>query len=68
MPKLHKDWKDSTTATVADLVRKLSEYPPDMAVAYTWEGQVTSVVLEEIEIMQESQWVYGPVVLLNAET
>jgi hypothetical protein len=68
MPKLIKGWQDSTTVTVAELIRKLSEYPQDMAIAYTWEGQVLPVLLEEIEVMQETSKVYGPVVLMNAET
>ena len=68
MPKLIKGWQDSNTITVAELIRKLSEYPQDMAIAYTWEGQILPVVLDEIEVMQESSKVYGPVVLLNAET
>jgi hypothetical protein len=68
MPKLIKDWKDSNTVTVAELIAKLSEYPPDMAVAYTWEGQVLPVVLEELEVMDETDRVFGPVLLLDAET
>lgn len=68
MPKLIKDWKDSNTVTVAELIAKLSEYPQGMAVAYIWEGQVCPVVLDKIEVMQETEYVYGPVLLLNAET
>jgi len=68
MPKLIKGWQDSTTTTVGELIRKLSEYPQDMAIAYTWEGQILPVVLEEIEVMQETNKVYGPIVLMNAET
>ena len=68
MPKLIKGWQDSNTLRVAELIRKLSEYPQGMAIAYTWEGQILPVVLDEIEVMQESSKVYGPVVLLNAET
>ena len=68
MPKLIKGCMDSTTITVADLIAKLNEYPPGMAVAYTWEGTVRPVVVKEIEIMQDTDRVHGPVLLLNAET
>lgn len=68
MPRLLKDCKDSDTVSVAQLIAKLSEYPPDMAVAYTWEGQVLPVVLEELEVMEETDRVFGPVLLLDAET
>lgn len=68
MPRLLKDWKDSSTATVGELIAKLSKYPQDMAVAYTWEGQILPVVLEEISVMGETSKVYGPIVLMNAET
>jgi len=67
MPKLYTDWNQQTV-TVAELIAKLSEYPPDMAVAYTWEGQVLPVVLKEIEVMTESKSVCCPVLLLDAET
>jgi hypothetical protein len=67
MPKLIKGW-DNCTITVGELIQKLSEYPPDMAIAYTWESQVTPVVLDEIKVIQESDYIYGPVVLMNAET
>lgn len=68
MPKLIKEWKDSTTVTVGELIAKLSEYPSEMAIAYTWEGQVLPVVLDEMEVVQETSRVHGPVLLLNAET
>lgn len=67
MPELIKHYK-SETVKISDLIAKLSEYPPDMAVAYTWEGQITPVVLDEIKVMQETSKVYGPVLLLNVET
>jgi len=68
MPKLIKGWEHSETVTVGELIKKLSEYPTDMAVAYTWEGQVLPVVLSEIEVMEETDRVFGPVLLLDAET
>lgn len=68
MKKLIKEWEDSNTVTVGELIRKLSEYPKEMAIAYTWEGQILPVVLAEIEVMQETKKVHGPVILLNAET
>lgn len=68
MPGLIKGQKNSTTVTVSELISKLSEYPPDMAIAYTWEGQVTPVVLSEVEVMGETDMVFGPVLFLNAET
>lgn len=68
MPRLIKRHSNSQTATVAELIAKLAEYPPDMAVAYTWEGQITPVDFSEIEVMQETDQVFGPVLLLNAET
>ncbi len=54
--------------TVAELIKKLSEYPQDMAIAYTWEGQILPVVLEEIAVMGETNKVYGPLVLMDAGT
>ena len=68
MPQLIKGWSESNTATVSELIQKLSEYPPDMPIAYTWEGQVVPVVIDEINVMEETDKVHGPVVLMNAET
>jgi hypothetical protein len=68
MPKLIKSEPNSTTVTVSELIEYLSLYPPDTAIAYQWEGQVTPIVLDEIAIMQETAKVHGPVVLMNAET
>lgn len=69
MPKLFKNvpWK-SETATVADLIAALQKYPPEMLVAYTWEGQIVPVVVENVEIFQETESINGPVLLLDAET
>jgi hypothetical protein len=68
MPPLIKDWPLTMTVTIAELVANLQEYPQDMAVAFTVEGQVTPVVLERMKIMQETSSVYGPVLLMDAET
>jgi hypothetical protein len=68
MPKLYKDWPNSKTITVAELIAELSKYRQDMPVAYTWEGQVLPVVLEEIEVMTKSESVCCPVLLLDADT
>ena len=68
MPQLIKRWEGSTTATVGELIAKLSEFPQEMGVAYTWEGQVLPVVLEKIEVMEDTDKVCGPVLLLDAET
>ena len=67
MPKLKKHWDQSVTATVAELIAKLQTYPPEMAVAYTWESQVAEVVLDKIEVMPETDRLNGPVLLLDAE-
>lgn len=68
MPKqLKKAWK-SETATVAELIEALQKYPPEMLVAYTWEGQIVPVVVENVEIFQETESINGPVLLLDAET
>lgn len=68
MPRLIKSEPFSTTVTVAELIAKLSQYPPETAIAYLWESQITPVVLDQIEIRQETDKVHGPVVVMNAET
>lgn len=68
MPRLIKSEPNSTTVTVAELIAHLSLYPPDTAVAYMWEGQITPVDLHDIDVYQETTKVFGPVVLMNAET
>lgn len=67
MPHLLKDWRDSNTVTVQELINELLKYDGSMAVAYTWEGQVLPVVLDKIEVMEETSRVFGPVLLLDAE-
>jgi|LakMenEpi03Aug12_release.lakeMendotaPanAssembly.Ray.scaffolds.fasta_scaffold507587_3 hypothetical protein len=67
MPKLKKHWEQVNTVTVAELIAKLQTYPPTMAVAYTWESQIVEVVLDNIEVIQETNQIYGPVLLLDAE-
>ncbi len=67
MPRLRKDWENSHTVTVGQLIAKLAEYPPDMPVAYTWEGQTLPVRLDAIEIVPDSKHVFGPVLLLDAD-
>lgn len=68
MPKLIEIWESSNTVKVAELIAKLEESPPETAVAYLWEGQVTPVVLDQVFLREDNDQVHGPVLLLNAET
>jgi hypothetical protein len=68
MPRLIKGEPNSTTVTVAELIEKLKEYPAEMPVAYTWEGQVNPIDFSTFEVMEETNKVFGPVLLLDAET
>tara|TARA_R110002096_G_scaffold66682_2_gene162162 strand:- start:1652 stop:1855 length:204 start_codon:yes stop_codon:yes gene_type:complete len=67
MPKLFK-LNSVNTVTVGELVERLRSHPQDMPVAYTWEGQILPVKLDEIEVMQGTRFVHGSVLLLDAET
>jgi hypothetical protein len=68
MPRLIKEWPLSETVTVGELILELQKHDPEMAVAFLWEGQITPVVLARIEVMQETDKVHGPVLLMDAET
>jgi|694.fasta_scaffold19329_13 hypothetical protein len=70
LPRLIKSQTDSRTITVGKLIQILEKHDSRMPVAYLWEAQVTPVVPSEIKEHEESDLddVYGPIVLLNAET
>jgi hypothetical protein len=68
MPILIKEWPLSETVTVGDLILELQKHDPEMAVAFLWESQITPVVLDRIKVMPETDKVYGPVLLMDAET
>jgi hypothetical protein len=68
MTRLIKAWPLSTTVTVGELMQELQKHDPEMAVAFLWEGQITPVVLHCFEVMQETDKVHGPVLLMDAET
>lgn len=68
MPQLLKNAPWSSTITVAELIEKLQQYPPEMAVAFTWEGQIKPVFPENFTVSDESRHIYGPVLLMDAET
>ena len=55
------------TLTIKELIEVLSTFPPDMAVAYTWEGQITPVEKDAITVLNLSKHVTTPVLLLDAE-
>ena len=60
--------KDSTqlTSTVGELIEKLSNYPEDMAVAYTWEGQTLAVEHDKFYTLQENDFLKGPTLIMDA--
>lgn len=68
--RLIKSVPYSITITVSELIEALRQYPDNLPVAYLWEGQVTPVVVSEIKVHEENSLsdVYGPVLLMNAET
>ena len=68
MPRLIKKWPNSETVTVSELISELQKYDPEMAVAFLWEGQITSVEFGLFQVMPETDKVYGPVLLMDAET
>lgn len=68
MPRLIKAWPLSETVTVGELIAELQKHDSEMAVAFVWEGQITPVVFHRFEVMQETDKVYGPVLLMDAET
>jgi len=64
--------QQTKTATVGELIAKLSQFPQDMGIDYTWEFNLFPVVLEQIEIVDEREHGHrdlcGPVVVMDAET
>jgi len=68
MRKLLKHFPEKATVTNGELIEKLQNYPLDILVAYSWEGCVVPVVLGEMEVMEETDFVHGPVLVLDADT
>lgn len=70
MPQLLKNEASigNETVTIKQLIQKLQEYPPDMMVAYTWEGQINPVILDEFIVEPNNKHLTGPTLLLDAET
>ena len=60
------------TATVGELIAKLSQFPQNTKVAYTHESHIFPVDLDQINIVNVDEQNYnrncGTVVLLDAET
>jgi hypothetical protein len=68
MPVQLGRYPNELTATVGELIAKLSQFDADLPVAYQWEGQITPVVIEDFTILAKSTHVVTPILLMNAET
>ena len=66
--RLLKSHVCSETVTVAEVIQELQKYASHLPVAFVWEGQIRPVVFEAFEVMQETDKVHGPILLLDADT
>lgn len=64
MMPLVSDPRHPQTMTVADLIAKLQEYPPDLRVGATWEGQLKAIMSDKFHVEPprhgDRPWVDSP--------